>query len=165
MPNFIQVRNLELRSAAAPDESKVRQRPARLSEEPLAAREETDNSSSRGTKIRSWKTMPPRVMKEKRSAASAAVRDTDEEGVQPPASLSPDLLRRTYPAAKAVESDAIPKLQGSFGTLNKDLALTNTSLQNEQATSKTYQAKWPAGRGLSKSSWNLVFEKKAQGIV
>merc|ERR1719151_406774 len=47
--------------------------------------------------------MPPRVMAEKRKAAAVIERERRSEQ---PSSLSPDLLRRTYPAVKAIESEA-----------------------------------------------------------
>jgi len=99
------VRNLELRSAS--DESKARRRPERVSEVPTPttspddAKTTEDETVSRGTKIRSWKTMPPRVMGEK----MVAVVNRDRRSQQP-SSLSPDLLRRTYPAVKSIESEA-----------------------------------------------------------
>ena len=116
----MQVRNLELRSAS--DESKARRRPERVSEVPTPttspddAKTTEDETVSRGTKIRSWKTMPPRVMGEK----MVAVVNRDRRSQQP-SSLSPDLLRRTYPAVKSIESEAgsvvEARLQGSLSRL------------------------------------------------
>ena len=57
--------------------------------------------------------MPPRVMEEKKKAVML----NRERGSQQPSSLSPDLLRRTYPAVKSIESEAESvveaRLQGS----------------------------------------------------
>ena len=57
--------------------------------------------------------MPPRVMEEKKKA----VMINRERGSEQPSSLSPDLLRRTYPAVKSIESEAESiveaRLQGS----------------------------------------------------
>ena len=62
--------------------------------------------------------MPPRVMAEKRKAAVIEREKRSEQ----PSSLSPDLLRRTYPAVKSIESEAgsvaaEAKLQGSSNRL------------------------------------------------
>lgn len=83
---------------------------------PDDAKTTEDETVSRGTKIRSWKTMPPRVMGEK----MVAVVNRDRRSQQP-SSLSPDLLRRTYPAVKSIESEAgsvvEARLQGSLSRL------------------------------------------------
>ena len=108
------VRNLELRSAS--DQSKARGKPETVSEVPATSTDDEKpvevESQSKGTKIRSWKTMPPRVMEEKKKAVISRQRMS-----QQPSSLSPDLLRRTYPAVKSIESEAgsvvEAKLQGS----------------------------------------------------
>ena len=95
------VRNLELRSAA--DQSQSRGKPETVSEEHgNDAKNSEDAAEKKGTKIRSWKTMPPRVMEEKKKAVMLNM----ERNSQQPSSLSPDLLRRTYPAVKSIESEA-----------------------------------------------------------
>ena len=110
------VRNLELRSAA--DQSQSRGKPETVSEESSTspgndAKNSEDAAEKKGTKIRSWKTMPPRVMEEKKKA----VMINRERGSEQPSSLSPDLLRRTYPAVKSIESEVESiveaRLQGS----------------------------------------------------
>ena len=111
------VRNLELRSAA--DQSQSRGKPETVSEEPATSpgndtKSSEDAAEKKGTKIRSWKTMPPRVMEEKKKAVMI---NREKGSQQQPSSLSPDLLRRTYPAVKSVESEAESiveaRLQGS----------------------------------------------------
>ena len=111
------VRNLELRTAS--DESKTRGRPETVFEVPTTssgdAKTAEGETETKGTKIRSWKTMPPRVMEDKKK--TVINRDRKSQDSQQPSSLSPDLLRRTYPAVKSIESEAgsvaEAKLQGN----------------------------------------------------
>ena len=81
------------------------------------------------TLIRSWKTMPPRV----KAAVIERERRSESEQLS---SLSPDLLRRTYPAVKSIESEAgsvaDARLQGSLvkSSLNSIILTMHLSILN-----------------------------------